>query len=79
MNLPTFNFLYIVILWVIVLSGLVSIYISPCNSTVIFWFSLFTIWLYLYRPLVNKFFYTKMMDELTFKLGKLDDALKRLD
>jgi len=77
-NLQKFNLIYIIGLWVIILLGFYFIYTFPTQSNIIFWVSLFFIWSYSYRPIVNKFFYTKMMDDLSVNLVKLDNAFSKL-
>jgi hypothetical protein len=74
-----FNLTFISLLWTIIIVGCKFIYYTPSRENIIFWSSLLVIWIYLYRPVVNRFFYTKMMNELAFKLGKLDSALAKID
>ncbi len=78
-NLQKFNLIYVTGLWTIGLSGITCIYLFPSKGNMIFWFTVFMLWIYSYRPIVNKFFYTKMMNELAVKLSKLDTALKLME
>lgn len=78
-NLQKFNLIYISGLWLIILLGCYFVYNFQTQGMIIFWFMLFFIWSYSYRPIVNKFFYTKMMDELSANMVKLDSALKKLN
>lgn len=74
-----FNLTYVSLLWSIIIVGSRFIYFDPTRENLIFWSVLLLIWIYIYRPVVNRFFYTKMMDELAQKLSKLDIALEKIE
>jgi|GEM_PF-5630369 len=78
-KLQKFNIIYTLCLWIVVLGGIVVILFFPAIENIIFWIILFLIWAGLYRPIVNKFFYSKILDELALKSDKLSKALKNLE
>lgn len=78
-KLQMFNLTYVSLLWAIIIVGGRFIYYAPSRENIIFWFVLLVVWIYIYRPIVNRFFYTKMMNELAHKLSKLDSALAKME
>ena len=69
-----FNLIHTIILRIFVLTGGTCIYFFPSGKNIIFWFSLILLWTYLYRPIVTRFFYKQMMEELVIKQKQLNEV-----